>query len=487
MTRTIGSAMVVAAIMAAGCTMEDVSSRARQSIAESGQQEAQEPTFSTQATANILIFGDQFTAINNIRTRLATLGHTVTVRDDFGLPDTLAEMAQFNTIWHLGRTASIPEAKQPLLAAYLAAGGGLHLTGENSASDTMNDSITAFVRSVVNNGSGITVGRQGLITGIYGGNYFAVNENAAGGVANSPNTVRVLELVGAGAIGGMSLSSPNVLVTGGYNGDKVVGAIWTSNDLTTGEGKLSLIMDSDWLARLAGSNDNAKLIQNLQDQLTGTPFINQPPVAQAVLPAGQILDCNDGSNNAREEVPVRLDGSGSIDPDGGPQALTYTWYENGEVLGTGATPTVNLTVGPHLIVLAVNDGEFESFATVDVLITCNIACEPGGSLFTRCHPGCPCDHGEGDCDTEADCLPGLVCLHDAGFAFGYVDDEVDVCSNKCPTLGVGAWNYCSPDCPCDIGQGDCESDLDCLPGLQCVSDIGPAFGFQREVDMCEPR
>jgi hypothetical protein len=62
-----------------------------------------------------------------------------------------------------------------------------------------------------------------------------------------------------------------------------------------------------------------------------------------------------------------------------------------------------------------------------------------------------------------------------------------VCSSQCPTLGVGAWNYCSPQCPCDAGEGDCESDADCIPGLRCVSDIGPAFGFQREVDLCEPR
>jgi hypothetical protein len=488
MTRTIGSAMtVVAAILVAGCTM-DVESSARESVASNErQQQASEPLFSPQGTARILLFGDEISKINALRSRLSDLGHMVTVRTAFDLPPNIGELSQFQTVWHIGRAVTISLQQQSLLAEYLSIGGALHLTGEGSGSGALNASLTTFVRSVVENSSGITIGFPISVPGQFNSSFYAVNENALGGVANSPNTIRTLEMLGVGGITGLPLNSPNTLVIGGAALDKVVGAIWAGGDLVSGAGKLSIIMDSDWLSRLTATNDNLELIQNLQEHMIGNPFINQPPTAVAVLPSGQNLDCNDGNNNARELVPVQLDGSQSSDPDNAPQPLTYTWYENGENIGTGVSPTVNLTVGAHVISLQVSDGEEESFATVTVQITCTIACTPGSGLFNRCHPGCQCDHAEGDCDTDNDCLPGLVCLHDAGFAFGYNDDEVDVCSTVCPDRGVGSWNYCSPECPCDIGEGDCESDADCEAGLRCTSDIGPAFGFQREVDVCEPR
>jgi hypothetical protein len=465
--------------------MEDTRSRSQESLAS---EQLSEPPLSTQAVANVLIFGDaSVNTLNQLRSRLQLIGHTAQISSTFRLPATLAELAQYNTVWHVGFRAALTPQERELLLDYLAIGGGVHLTGETVGSDTMNDSLTAFVRAAVENSSSIVIGRQSAIPGQFGSSYYGINQNAVGGVATTPNRVSLIELVNVGGIAGLPLTSRNVLATGGILNDKVVGAIWEANNLVGRRGALSIVMDSEWLAKLTETdNDNAKLVQNLQDRLTGRPVVNQPPIAAAQIPSGQNLDCND-NGTVREQVPVRFDGTGSSDPDNGPSALTYTWFERGEPIGFGPTPTVNLDIGNHTIVLVVNDGEEEAFASVLVSITCTVDCTPGGSLFTRCHPGCPCDHGEGDCDTEADCLPGLVCLHDAGFAFGYEDDEVDVCSNQCPTVGVGAWNYCSPQCPCDAGEGDCESDADCAPGLRCVSDIGPAFGFQREVDICEPR
>jgi hypothetical protein len=464
----------------------DVASSARESVAGSEQQQASEPLLSPLATANVLIFGDQATQINTLRTRLQLLGHTVTVRTGFDLPLTIEELAAFHSVWHIGRAVALTPAQQALLKEYLKIGGGLHLTGEGSGSSGMNNSLTTFVRSVVENGAGITIGNPITVPGQFNFPFYMVNVNALGNVANTPNTVRSIEMFGVGGITGILTTSPNALLIGGLSLDKVVGAIWGSSDLVDDAGKLTLIMDSEWLSRLGGTNDNIKLIQNLQEQITGNPFVNQAPLAVAVISPGQILDCNAGDNNPREFVPVELDGSGSSDPDNAPQPLAYTWFENGENIGSGPTPTMNLTVGEHVISLLVSDGEEDSFATVTVQITCTIACTPGSGLFNRCHPGCQCAHAEGDCDTDNDCMPGLVCLHDAGFAFGYEDDEVDVCSSVCPTRGVGAWNYCSPQCPCGAGQGDCETDSDCLPFHQCTSDIGPTFGFQREVDVCEP-
>jgi hypothetical protein len=480
MTRMIGSATLVVAILAAGCTSEVSRSRRLRAIA--GEQRSEPPPAAT-AVANVLIFGDaSATRLNILKTRLQNLGHTAVIRPDFRLPATLLELAEFHTVWHVGAAAPLTLQEQNLLISYLAIGGGLHLTGENLLSDSMNDSLDAIVRDAVDGGGSIVIGRQGSIPSYMNTSFFLVNDAAAGGVATTPNQISFIRMVTPGGIGGLALSSPHVLATNGV--DKVVAAVWEANDLTGNAGALSVVMDSEWMVQ--SDVDNVELLQNLQEHLTGSPFINQPPVAVAVLPGGQNLDCNE-DGEVREVVPVELDGSGSSDPDNAPSALTYTWFESGEPIGFGPNPTVNLDIGNHTIVLVVGDGEDEAFASVLLTITCTIACTPGDSLFTRCHPGCPCEHGQGDCDNEGDCLPGLVCLHDAGFAFGYQDDEVDVCSNVCPTLGVGAWNYCSLACPCDAGEGDCESDADCIPGLRCVSDIGPAFGFQREVDICEPR
>jgi hypothetical protein len=485
MTRTSCSVMMlVAAIMTAGCA-RDLPSNAQESSASGERQHVSGQPVSSLGTANVLIFGGEIAKINMLRARLVEFGHTVTVRPGSDLPITLVELAQFETVWHVDRAVPLSSAQQALLAEYLSFGGALHLTGEGPGSSLMNASLTAFVRSVVANGSGITIGFPIAVPGQFNSNYHAIYENALGNVANSPNTVRTLEMPGAGGITGVPLFSPNTLVIGGSTLDKVVGAIWDSSDLVSGAGKLSIIMDSDWLNRLPNTNDNLELLQNLQEHMIGDPDISQPQ-AVAVLPPGQNLDCNDGNNNAREVVPVQLDGSGSIDPDNAPQPLSYTWYENGEQIGSGPTPTVNLTVGTHEIWLAVSDGEEEGTAMITVEITCTIACTPGNDLFNYCHPGCPCDHGEGDCDTDADCRPGLVCLQDPGAAFGYEDGEVDVCSNVCPTLGIGAWNYCSPQCPCDIGEGDCDTDADCLPGTRCLRQTGPAFGYQRGIDVCEP-
>jgi hypothetical protein len=53
-----------------------------------------------------------------------------------------------------------------------------------------------------------------------------------------------------------------------------VGAIWGSEDLEADAGKLSILMDADWLIRANGASDNHALIQNLQEYLIGEPIAN---------------------------------------------------------------------------------------------------------------------------------------------------------------------------------------------------------------------
>jgi Trypsin-like peptidase domain len=120
--------------------------------------------------------------------------------------------------------------------------------------------------------------------------------------------------------------------------------------------------------------------------------------------------------------------------------------------------------------------------------------DPGDWAYCS-DPACgPCAEGQGDCDSDQECRPGLVCAQDVGAKYGW-DPTMDVCeqpgsgqpSSLC-TLQPGDWGYCSdPNCgPCDAGLGDCNSDSECQPGLVCLKGTGAEHGFAPSVDTCGP-
>jgi len=102
-----------------------------------------------------------------------------------------------------------------------------------------------------------------------------------------------------------------------------------------------------------------------------------------------------------------------------------------------------------------------------------------------------CAAGEGDCDSSAGCQPGLVCGRGKSVQFGLTAGDACVpahCTNKLhdadetqidcggtcgttcapPTCGPnGGAERCTTDCPCDVGEGDCDSNEECLTGLVC--------------------
>jgi hypothetical protein len=155
---------IVAEIMAAGCSV-DLPSSAGEGAAGPEQQHASEPLVSPLETANVLIFGDQIVQMNVLRGRLQELGHTVAIRPGFQLPSTVEELAQFQTVWHVGRNVPLTPAQQALLIEYLSIGGAVHLTGESSGAAASNASLTTFVRSVVKHGNGITIGNPNTVPG----------------------------------------------------------------------------------------------------------------------------------------------------------------------------------------------------------------------------------------------------------------------------------------------------------------------------------
>ena len=95
-----------------------------------------------------------------------------------------------------------------------------------------------------------------------------------------------------------------------------------------------------------------------------------------------------------------------------------------------------------------------------------------------------CGIGEGDCDSELDCKENLVCGYNNcnGSTFDSTDDCCDV-----PTITNvldsnnqdcdGGDSCCTFQNQCDIGKGDCDTDLQCMGELVCGTDNcnGPSF------------
>ena len=98
----------------------------------------------------------------------------------------------------------------------------------------------------------------------------------------------------------------------------------------------------------------------------------------------------------------------------------------------------------------------------------------------------PCAEFEGDCDSDSECATGLVCATDVGANYGWAAD-VDVCEqpgSSCP-WNPGDWDYCLDCGPCGFGEGDCDSNAECVAGTVCVNNVGRNYGWRRGVDVCE--
>jgi hypothetical protein len=145
-------------------------------------------------------------------------------------------------------------------------------------------------------------------------------------------------------------------------------------------------------------------------------------------------------------------------------------------------------------------------ATIETCNEATNACDSGGDGggctgvsvcdLDFCNELCPCLEGQGDCDSDSECEAGLVCGMDLGVAYGCDLDEgfSDICVP--PEISGGGCmgdvlcgdNFCHIDCRCLNGQGDCDSDAECAPGLVCGTDNGASYdcGTGSTADFCIP-
>src|SRR5574341_742858 len=205
----------------------------------------------------VLVFGDRGPG-STLSADLAGFGHTVTMNVTT-LP---VDLTSFGTIWHVSAFTALTAAEQTRLADFLALGRGLHLTGEHPlCCGTLNASLQTLVRSVVAGGSAILVGGLSVIDGPYD-----FNASASGGITTTPNALTTWNPSAPGGISG--ISGANVLVTGA--GGVAVGAVWNSGDLVGGSGRLTLLMDSDWIFG-SGGLERLPVIKDIQT------YIDDPP------------------------------------------------------------------------------------------------------------------------------------------------------------------------------------------------------------------
>ena len=149
-----------------------------------------------------------------------------------------ADLSAYGSIWYVGAFNAISPADQAKLAAFLAKGGGVYLTGERPCCQTLNNSVQSLLRTVVLGGDGIVVGsnRDFLGTATF-------NPNAVGGITSTPNVLTTWAPNGPGEITG--ISGANVLAT---SGNGIVAGAWDEANLTGSAGRIVLMMDVDWLS-----------------------------------------------------------------------------------------------------------------------------------------------------------------------------------------------------------------------------------------------
>jgi hypothetical protein len=142
-------------------------------------------------------------------------------------------------------------------------------------------------------------------------------------------------------------------------------------------------------------------------------------------------------------------------------------------------------------------GDFFGCAADKDVCTVDPAISGGGCLNAArcqgdfCDPSCPCNAGYGNCLKNADCASGLVCAPNVGEDYGCPAN-----TNICVFPGIDGGgcngdsqcdaNFCSVECPCLDGQGNCDYDADCAVGLRCESNVGASYGCAASVNICVP-
>ena len=176
--------------------------------------------------------------ITNLENILTAAGYGVSTSST--LPKNLR---QFKAIWFMD-TSPLSSTEETELEAFVNAGHGLYLTGETDVCcGTLNQADTTLINALVS-GGGVQVGGQGNADNATAPD--PVTPNAIDDVALTPNVLTTWSSSDPGGIGGVV--SPNVFTSTNFGGvPTATGAVWDGSDLTSGRGRLAILMDINWL------------------------------------------------------------------------------------------------------------------------------------------------------------------------------------------------------------------------------------------------
>ena len=139
--------------------------------------------------------------------------------------------------------------------------------------------------------------------------------------------------------------------------------VWSRGDVSTNTQVVEILLNSADPQGVAAARLDSWTLHgglNIHDALSYGAVLNQPPTADA----GTDRTVTDSDRNGSENVT--LDGTRSLDGDG--NIVSYQWSRAGAPVATGASPTVSLAQGQHVLTLTVTDDD-NATATDTVMIT----------------------------------------------------------------------------------------------------------------------
>ena len=162
------------------------------------------------------------------------------------------DLSGYKSVWVVMAYTGLTPAEQIQLADYVRRGGRLYLTGERPCCEILNQTVAPVINSLIR-GGGVTVGGLGDIDG-----GFTINPNAAGQIALTPNPLTAFFPGGPGGMAGLGgVAGRNVLAS---NGSIPVAGVWDESDMVSGQGRLVVVMDIDWLR----FSKRTELVANVQ-------------------------------------------------------------------------------------------------------------------------------------------------------------------------------------------------------------------------------
>lgn len=147
------------------------------------------------------------------------------------------DLSPYGAIWDAQTISGLSTANELALQDFVNSGRGLHLSGERPCCEAANQSVESVVSALT--GKAISFGGIGDTFGPY-----TVQATVLGGLASAPHALATLPLNGAGGITGLAVTDPHVLARDPVN--RVVAVAFDSNDILSGAGRISVVMDTDW-------------------------------------------------------------------------------------------------------------------------------------------------------------------------------------------------------------------------------------------------